>query len=65
MQTTTLQVKGMSCSHCENAVKQAAMGVGKVTAVNVDLKTGAVTIEHDGADIQAVVAAIVEEGYEV
>ncbi len=37
MEKTTLQVSGMTCGHCENAVKNAIMGVDGVASVMVSL----------------------------
>jgi copper chaperone len=38
METTTLQVTGMTCGHCEKAVKTALLNVVGVTEVSVSLK---------------------------
>ena len=61
---TILHVKGMTCSHCENAVKSALTELG-CASVHVDLSTGIVNAESEkpiAAD--AIIAAIEEEGYE-
>ncbi len=67
MQTVILKVDGMSCSHCERAVKNAVGALGGVKSVTVSLKDKTVTVEHDPAQssVEAVKAAIIEEGYEV
>ena len=65
MSTLTLTVPGMSCGHCEAAVKGEVTKVAGVTDVQVDLDTKIVTILGDGLDRAAVVAAIDEAGDEV
>jgi copper ion binding protein len=66
MTVTTYAVKGMTCGHCVQAVSAEVGRVAGVTAVEVDLATGAVSVTSDGpADEQAVRAAVDEAGYEV
>jgi len=57
----TLKVEGMSCKHCEAAVTEAAQSVSGVTAANVDLEAGSVTVQ--GGEPEAVIQAITEAGY--
>jgi copper chaperone len=59
-----LQVTGMSCNHCANAVKQAIAEVDSSSTVEIDLATGNVKVQTR-ADAQAIKTAIVEAGYEV
>jgi copper chaperone len=65
MSGLTFTVPGMSCGHCEAAVKGEVTKVAGVTGVEVDLGTKIVTVTGDGIDRAAVVAAIDEAGYEV
>jgi copper chaperone len=66
MITTTFAVTGMTCSHCVAAVTQEVAKIRGVTSVEVDLSTGSVTVESDGAvDPTAFAEAIDEAGYEV
>ncbi|MDR1736390.1 MAG: cation transporter, partial [Oscillospiraceae bacterium] len=44
--TTTLTVRGMSCAHCENAVKKALSALDGVTSVNVSLASGTAEVAH-------------------
>lgn len=60
--TTTYEVTGMTCGHCERAVKEEVGGVAGVESVDVDLGTGQVTV-HGDVDDAAVRAAIAEAGY--
>ena len=61
----TLNVPGMSCGHCEAAIKSEVGQVAGVSAVNVDLATKIVTVDGDELDLDAIVAAVAEAGFEV
>ena len=66
MPTTTYRVDGMTCSHCVNAVTSEISKLEPVTAVEVDLETGEVTVSSDAPlDEEAVRAAVDEAGYEM
>jgi len=58
-------VPGMSCAHCERAVKTELETVGGVTDVHVDLDTKLVAVEGDALDDAALRAAIADAGYDV
>jgi len=61
---TILTVQGMTCGHCEAAVRKALEAVPGVTAVlEVDRTANRAVVEGD-ADTAALVAAIKEEGYQ-
>mgnify|MGYP001818984485 CR=1 FL=1 len=65
-ESTDIKVLGMSCGHCENAVREELMGIAGVTAVDVDLESGAVSITSDAPIARPAIAAAVDEaGYEV
>ncbi|UOR12045.1 copper chaperone CopZ [Halobacillus amylolyticus] len=63
---TTLNVKGMTCGHCESSVKGALKELNGVQDVNVDLSTGKVDVSHedDVSNVQ-MKEAIEEQGYDV
>jgi copper chaperone len=63
--TLTFTVPGMTCGHCEAAVKQEVGGVDGVSDVTVDLSTKLVTVTGAALDRDAIVAAIDEAGYDV
>ncbi|MBK5221455.1 MAG: heavy-metal-associated domain-containing protein [Acidimicrobiia bacterium] len=66
MSTTTVNVQGMTCEHCVNAVRSEVARIAGVTDVQVDLDSGAVTISSEGMlDDTAVRAAVDEAGYEL
>lgn len=64
--TSTYTVTGMTCEHCVRSVTEELTKLDGVTAVDVDLASGRVTVASDHAlDDEAVVAAVDEAGYEV
>lgn len=64
-ETLTLSVPGMTCGHCEAAVKQEVGGVPGVASVAVDLDSKDVVIAGSGLDRDAIVVAIDEAGFDV
>ena len=64
--TRTFTVTGMTCGNCEKHVRQAAEHVPGVASVAVDRPGNRATVSFDpGATTPAaIVAAIVEAGYE-
>ncbi|AIF44064.1 copper chaperone CopZ [Virgibacillus sp. SK37] len=64
---TTLDVRGMTCGHCEQAVKNALEELTGVTGVEVHLNTGKVDVTYDNAQvtIAKMREAIEEQGYDV
>ncbi|WP_043619880.1 heavy-metal-associated domain-containing protein [Nonomuraea candida] len=66
MSTATYTVNGMTCGHCVSSVKEEVGGVAGVTAVEVDLASGLLTVSSDAPVERAKIAAAVEEaGYEM
>lgn len=66
MSTSKFQVTGMTCSHCVNAVTEEVSAVDGVTAVEIDLASGALQITSTGDLAAADVREAVEEaGYEL
>jgi len=65
MSELTFSVPGMTCGHCEAAVKGEVGKVAGVAGISVDLDTKIVTVDGDGLDRAAIVAAIDEAGFEV
>ena len=66
MAVETFTVVGMTCGHCVAAVSSEVAKVDGVSKVDIDLASGAVTIEslHPLAR-EAVAAAVDEAGYEL
>lgn len=66
------EVTGMSCGHCEEAIKSELAGVPHLSDVEVNASTGSLRITFDGtpeaqSDVEqlneAVIAAVDEAGY--
>ena len=62
-ESTSYRVEGMTCGHCEAAVREEVGKVGGVDAIEVDLDSKTVVVRGDFED-GAVRAAIDEAGYE-
>ena len=60
---TQLKVNGMTCGHCQSAVKQALESVEGVQNAEVDLQAGTARVEGS-ADVNTLVTAVEEEGYQ-
>ncbi|MGM7680508.1 copper chaperone CopZ [Cytobacillus sp. Hm23] len=67
MVKTTLQVSGMTCGHCEKAVKGALSEVKGVDNVTVFLQDGKVDVQYDDAQVKvaALKEAVEDQGYDV
>lgn len=66
-ETKTLNVEGMSCSHCENAVKKSVGALNGVDNVAVDLKGKKVTVEYypEKVTVETIKDTIEDQGYDV
>ena len=66
MSTATYTVVGMTCDHCISAVTDEVSQLPGVTAVDVDLASGGLTVTSEApVEETAVRAAVEEAGYEV
>lgn len=67
MQTVVLNVEGMSCSHCENAVKNAVSALHGISEVSVNLNGKTVTVKYDPTKVSLknIRHEIEEQGYDV
>lgn len=59
---TTVKIAGMSCNHCVMGVKKALAAIPGIE--NLEVKIGEARFEGN-PDIEAVKAAIEDEGYQV
>ena len=57
-------VVGMTCQHCVKAVTQAVRAIDPAAVVDIDLKSGRVSVES-AADRERLGEAIRDEGYSV
>lgn len=58
-----IKVNGMHCQHCAARVKKASESIENVKGAEVDLENGKAIIQHDNADINAIVDAINALGF--
>lgn len=67
MTTTTIAIKGMTCSGCVNSVFKALNAVEGVKNVDVSLEENQATVTYDDGQVKAEVlkAAIEDAGYDV
>lgn len=65
MKTAHLEIVGMSCGHCVNAVEGALRNTPGVRAASVSI--GAADVEYDESSVspQQLADAVSQEGYEV
>ncbi|EFU83640.1 putative copper chaperone CopZ [Staphylococcus lugdunensis] len=67
MKIDTLNVEGMSCEHCRNAVESALAKLNGVSSAEVDLDKGQVRVGYseDKVTIAQMKDAIEDQGYDV
>ncbi|WP_246055182.1 copper chaperone CopZ [Pseudalkalibacillus caeni] len=67
MEQTTLNVKGMTCAHCETAVRTALLELEGVTAVEVHLQDGKVNVSYEEGQVskEKMTEAVEDQGYDV
>ena len=67
MTTETIQVEGMSCDHCKQAVEGALTKLSGVSTAKVDLTAGNVQVDYDNDQVEVtdMKSAIEDLGYDV
>lgn len=66
MSTVTVTVTGMTCGHCASSVREEVGSIPGVSAVDVDLASGKVTIDSERlVDDGAIKSAVEEAGYQL
>jgi copper chaperone len=66
MSTITVSVTGMTCGHCASSVREEVGSIPGVTAVDVDLASGKVTIDSERlVEADAIKSAVEEAGYQL
>jgi len=63
METTTLQIGGMTCSHCAQTVQRALSECAGVTSALVDLRSGTAVLGGKDLDIASLCRAVESVGY--
>ncbi len=67
MEQVTLNIKGMSCGHCQSAVTNALKELNGVEKVDVHLDKGTADVAYDGSKVttEKMKEAVEEQGYDV
>ena len=67
MEQKIINVEGMSCDHCKNAVESALAKINGVSAAEVNLDKGQVRVDYDEDKVQLsdMKDAIEDQGYDV
>ncbi|MFB5678276.1 copper ion binding protein [Paenibacillus terreus] len=65
MTQVKLNVEGMSCNHCVNAVEKAVKNAGGNAKVDLASKTVEVEFDENKATLKAIKDAIEDQGYDV
>jgi copper chaperone CopZ len=65
IETRDYTVQGMTCGHCVVSVQEEVSEIPGVTAVDVELASGRMTVSGEHLDDDSVRAAVEEAGYEV
>lgn len=67
MAKTVINVDGMACEHCVNAITKAVGAIGGVSGVSVNLDAKTVTVDHDPdtASVEKIKLEIEDQGYDV
>jgi copper chaperone len=65
MTTTTININGMTCSHCVAAVQKALAAVPGLKVDAVTIGSASVTIDPSTGSLAAAEAAIDDAGYDV
>ena len=60
----SFQVQGMTCGHCELAIKKAVARLDPEAKVEIDRNTGKVDV-HSTKTREEIAQTIAEEGYQV
>ena len=61
--TVELEITGMTCDHCVNAITTAVKEIPGVSDAEVSLEGKSAVISGDAFDVQKILEAIEEEGY--
>lgn len=67
MTQVTLSVPDISCNHCKSSIEGAVAPMEGVTSaeVTIDARTVDVTYDDQVVDLEAIITAIDDQGYEV
>ena len=67
MSTTTLDVPTISCDHCKSSIEGAVSALAGISRVEVGIESKQVVVDFDddSIDLDTIVQAIEEQGYDV
>lgn len=67
MTTITLSVPDISCAHCKTSIEGAVAPLAGVDSAEVEIDARTVEVKYDesAVELDAIIAAIDEQGYEV
>jgi copper chaperone len=66
MSLSVITVTGMTCEHCEKAVREELSAIPGVSQVDVDVASGQVKVlAEPGPDLATLRAAVEEAGYQL
>lgn len=65
MKNVTLQVQGMSCQHCVNAIEGALKEIGASGKVNLQGESVEVSFDEQKVSLDQIKETIEEQGYDV
>jgi copper chaperone len=66
MSAVTVTVTGMTCGHCAASVREEVGSIPGVSAVDVDLASGEVTVDSEAPlEAAAIKNAVEEAGYQL
>jgi copper chaperone len=65
MERTTINIEGMSCEHCVNAVTEAVSALPSVTGVDVEIGAASLTYDPAAVSYEAIKEAIEDQGFDV
>lgn len=67
MEKQIINIEGMSCEHCINAITKAVKALSGVNSVNVNLKEKTVAVEYDNmkVSIDKIKEEIENQGYDI
>lgn len=67
MEKTKLNISGMSCGHCKQAVTEALTDLDGISSVEVNLDAGNAEVEYDASKVSLdkMKEAVEDQGYDV
>ena len=64
LRSSTLRVDGMTCSHCGSSISKAVLKIPGVQTADADPKQNLVWIKGNGYDLNAIIKAVADAGFE-